>query len=323
MIYKQIGNDKVSAIGIGTYGIYKDEHVDSIKYAVDCGINFIDTAEEYNDGDSEIIIGRAIKHIRKDIFLSTKVSPENLNYYDVLKSCCLSLKRLNTDYIDLYNIHWPNSSIDIKRTLNAMQSLIKHGKIRYVGVSNFTYKQLVEAHDILGNSLVSIQNEYSPIERTVEDEILPFCEDNGIMLIAYSPYKFASYINLSGNPIVLSWIVSHSNTIALVKSTNKEHIKVNCEKLEYTKEVLPNKECAYIPISSICDFKKSTDYSPTPEDLAYDIKRYGLLKPLKVKFIDNKYEIVEGKLRFLAWCIANKNKDIPAIILNNHDVPKT
>jgi diketogulonate reductase-like aldo/keto reductase len=321
MIYKNIGSDKISAIGYGSYGIYNKKHIDSIKYALDCGINFIDTAESYNNGDSEIMIGRAIKDVRKKVFLATKVSAENLSYNDVLNSCYLSLMRLNTNYIDLYQIHWPNSNIPLLSTLEAMRTLLKSGHIRYVGVSNFTYKQLEKAYEFLGNSLVSIQNEYNPIERTVEDEILPFCEKNGIILISYSPYKFSSYIDLKNSTFILSWIISHSNVVTLVKSLNKKHIKMNCNELEYIEydgdDFINAKKCIYLPIKYIYNVNKECDYIPTPLDLSKDIINYGILKPIKVKEIHkNRYEILEGKLRFLAWCIANPNKDIPVIILN-------
>lgn len=143
----KLGDKEVSNIGLGTYGMggktlpdYKNDsgEIEAIKYAIKNNINLIDTAEYYSGGHSEELIGKAIKDFnREDIFIISKVWPTHLHYDDVIKSAKASLKRLDTDYIDLYLIHWPNPKIPVKETLDAMDELMKNGLIKNIGVSNF------------------------------------------------------------------------------------------------------------------------------------------------------------------------------------------
>jgi len=206
MLYKQIGTDTISALGFGTYCLQQS---DVIEYAIDCGINFVDTAEEY---DSEEIVSK----IKRKVFIATKISPENLRYNDVITACDRSLSKLKRDQIDLYQIHRPNINITISDTLAAFDYLRKQGKIRYIGVSNFSLNQLKEANSII--NIDSVQNKYSYIE----DEMLSYCKTNNIILIAYEKMY---------TPDKKSWIINNGNTIALIKSLNKTHIKENCDLL--------------------------------------------------------------------------------------------
>src|SRR3972149_8043960 len=125
-------------------------------------MTFIDTAEDYGNGDAEKVIGEAISCIRDEVFIATKVSPVNLAYDNVLRSVDASLGRLKTDYIDLYQIHWPNPKIPMDETMRAMEQLVAQGKIKYIGVCNFTLRELKEADSILKNNrIASIQVEYN------------------------------------------------------------------------------------------------------------------------------------------------------------------
>ena len=143
MLFKKLGDKKISALCYGCGDISKPNHVKYIKYAIKTGINYFDTSENYHNGKSETVLGIAIKNHRKKYIISTKVAPENLKYDDVIKSCESSLKRLQTDYIDIYYIHWPNSVIPIEETCSALIYLTTQGKILNIGICNFAYEQLI------------------------------------------------------------------------------------------------------------------------------------------------------------------------------------
>ena len=179
---------KASVVGFGTAfrgGITKDSPK-VIQAALDRGVSLIDTAELYGDGLSEKIVGEAIKERREKVVLVTKVSGEHLRYDEVLKSAKESLRRLETDFIDLYLVHWPNPKVSLSETMRAMERLVNEGKVRYIGVSNFDVRQLKRANEELSRCKV-IANEvkYNLLEREVEAEVLPFCQKEDIAVLAY------------------------------------------------------------------------------------------------------------------------------------------
>jgi myo-inositol catabolism protein IolS len=201
MRYVELGKSglRVSCIGFGAWQIgasewgwnkgYGEESVvKAIRRAYELGVNFIDTAEIYGGGVSEEVVGKAVKEFRDEIVIATKVWATHLTYDGVMKACERSLRRLGTDVIDLYQIHWPNPVIPISSTMRAMERLIELGKIRAVGVSNFSASRLKKAQENLRREeVVSDQVKYNLVERKVEKELLPYCERENITLIAYSP----------------------------------------------------------------------------------------------------------------------------------------
>ncbi|MFQ5885334.1 MAG: aldo/keto reductase [Thermoplasmata archaeon] len=187
---------KVSRIGLGTLQFGpawigdKEIMKKVINCALDNGINFIDTAERYGLGISESVIGETIKERgdRDDLVIATKVSIIHLRYKDVIKAAEASLKRLQTDVIDLYQIHAPSCYTPTSETMKAMDELLKEGKVRYVGLSNYPVCRTKEAINCLKNGdIISNQVEYSVLMRDIEHEILPFLREAGIATIAYSP----------------------------------------------------------------------------------------------------------------------------------------
>ena len=160
---------------INTKAVYK---------ALEEGINSFDTAEAYGDGHSEEVLGKALEGRRKDIFLATKVSKHHLLPADLRNSVAGSLKRLRTDYLDLYYIHWPNPEIPLEETMQEMVKIQKEGLIRHIGVSNFD-ASLLKAALAIGR-VEAIQNEYSLLHRDIERELLPFCLENSIAVMSYS-----------------------------------------------------------------------------------------------------------------------------------------
>jgi len=170
-------------------GIEDAESVRAIRAAFDAGITTFDTAEAYGEGHSEQIIAKALFEVRKKVVYATKVSPNHLTYNQVTEACHRSLKNLNTDYIDLYQIHWPagswgSKSVPIEETLSAMNDLKQAGKIRAVGVSNFSRLQLEQA--VRYGEIDSLQPPYSLFWRHAERDAIPYCIEHGISILAYS-----------------------------------------------------------------------------------------------------------------------------------------
>jgi diketogulonate reductase-like aldo/keto reductase len=252
--YKELGKtgEKIPALGLGTWGIggfnypdYSNDElaIEIIRFAVEIGMNFIDTAEMYGAGHSEELIGEAIKGIREKVFIATKVLPTNFRYEDVIKACERSLRRLKTSYIDLYQLHWPNPSIPIKETMRAMERLANEGKIRYIGISNFSVEETIEAMNALSKyEIVSNQVEYSLLVRDIEKDLLDFCRKNKITVIAYSPlargellkgkyYEFLSKIgkkyNKTAAQVALNWLIIKENVVAIPKAFSKAKIVEN------------------------------------------------------------------------------------------------
>ena len=162
----------------------KESNSALLKTALENGITTFDTAEGYGAGASELIMGEALKDRRKDCVIATKVLPDNLRAADVRKAAEGSLKRLQTDYIDLLYVHWPNAGIPITETLGEFIKLKEEGKIRAIGVSNFSLEQLKEAMEI--THIDALQPEYNLLQRKIEDGLLSYCADNQISVLSYN-----------------------------------------------------------------------------------------------------------------------------------------
>jgi aryl-alcohol dehydrogenase-like predicted oxidoreductase len=201
--YRKLGKSDltVSAIGLGTeqfgqrewgYGVaYHDEDIlQVIRTALGSGITLFDTAELYGEGMSETLLGRAISDQRRDDFvIVSKVAPWNLKYESVVKAAHRSLVRLGLSFIDLYLVHYPNPLVSMRETFRAMEHLLKIGKIRHIGVSNFNAHLLEKAQESLSSSeLVANEIEYNIFNRSAEVRTIPYCKRQGIGIIAYSPF---------------------------------------------------------------------------------------------------------------------------------------
>lgn len=259
MLYKNLGGTdlKISTIGIGTGFNFSSKEEDKkilsiIKFAVDQGINLIDTyPENHANGRSEKIVGKAVKKVRSKVFIATKFSPENSSYKKILNSCDQSLKRLGTDYVDIYQFHWPNPAIPFEQTIKALQFLIKKGKIRFVGAGNFSKMELSFIQSILKKNLVSLQSEYNLFERSVEqNSILSYCQKKKISLIAYSPLDQGRINNLKGkqfkllntlskkykktfSQICLNWLTRNPQVVTIPRTLNPIHLCENIESINF------------------------------------------------------------------------------------------
>lgn len=257
MEFKELGksSEKIPVLGLGTWGIGgfsskhlggDDEAVQALRLGLELGMRFIDTAEMYARGHSEEVVARAVKTERESVFIATKVSAEHLSYEGVLKSCEASLKRVETNYIDLYQVHWPNPHIPIAETMKAMERLVGEGKVRHIGVSNFSARQTREAQDALSkSSLASNQVEYSLLDRSIEQDLLPYAEKEHITIIAYSPIargqiphgargerwkvldQLASKYGKTRTQMALNWLVVKQPVVAIPKAAGLEHVREN------------------------------------------------------------------------------------------------
>jgi diketogulonate reductase-like aldo/keto reductase len=248
MEYRLLGrtDEKVSTIGMGTWriGVYgsseeRTRQVAALKRGIELGINLIDTAEMYASGRSEEVVGEAIGGIRQEVFLATKVSPDNLRYDDLMKACDRSLRRLGTSYIDLYQVHWPNPRVPIGDTMSAMEELVKEGKVRYLGVSNFNPGQTEAARESLRkNDIVSNQVEYSLSSRDVEADIIPYCAKEKLTLIAYSPLAkgripttipraLLDGYGMTPAQAMLNWVTRYEQVVAIPKAADISHLEEN------------------------------------------------------------------------------------------------
>jgi diketogulonate reductase-like aldo/keto reductase len=243
MEWKNLGKSQVllPAIGLGTWNYTGG--VEPIREGIERGAFLIDTAESYG---TEEVVGAAIRGLRDRVLVATKVSPRNFRPRDLAAAAERSLRRLRTDWIDLYQLHWPNYTVPIVETMAAMESLIDEGKVRFIGVSNFSVWELQEAQAALSNCrIVSNQVHYSLIERSIEQDVFHYCQQAGITVIAYSPLgkqlsrlrqhdpkgvlpQVASRSGKTVPQAALNWVIAKNNVIAIPKASTVEHVVEDC-----------------------------------------------------------------------------------------------
>jgi diketogulonate reductase-like aldo/keto reductase len=233
---------RIPEIGLGTW-VYAGG-VEPLRKGIELGACFIDTAESYG---TEEVVGEAIKGIREQVFIGTKVSPVHLRRNDLMKAADQSLRHLKTDYIDLYQIHGPNPTIPIEETMAAMEELVDGGKVRFIGVSNFTLWELKRAQAVMQrHTIVSNQVRYSLIERTIERGLLDYCQENCVTVLAFSPLgggiqnihrkdkggvlrKVAAATGKTEAQIALNWCVTKKRVIAITKSNSVDRVVEDCQ----------------------------------------------------------------------------------------------
>ena len=232
----------VPVIGQGTWEMERDPPaaVTALRSGIDLGMTHIDTAEMYGSGRVEEIVGEAIAGRRDEVFLATKVLPSNATRRGVIEACERSLRRLRTDHVDLYLLHWP-SRYPLKDTIGGLRELVAAGKARAWGVSNFDASQLDSAVSVAGPASVACdQVLYHVEERSIEHEVLPACERHGMAVVAYSPFGQGYFP--SGNPVLrelaqargvtpaeiaLAFVVRNPIVFAIPKAIRLEHVQSN------------------------------------------------------------------------------------------------
>lgn len=250
MEYKTIDGAKIPVLGIGTWEIggrfetdksKEQQWITAIRQAVELGFTHIDTAEVYGAGFTEQMVGKAIKQFkREDLFITSKVWSNHLKYEDVIKSAAASVKRLNSRYLDLYLIHWPSSEVPLKETMKALEKLQKDGVVKFIGVSNFSMQQIIEAQNCLSTAkIAAVQNQYNLLHR--DDEVLQLCQKEKMLFVAYRPLakgllakpgillldKLAEKYSKTQAQIAINWLISKPQVVTIPKATTIEHLKDN------------------------------------------------------------------------------------------------
>ena len=256
MIKRKFGytNIDVPIIGQGTWMIEGTNHrdtynlaIESLQLGLDLGMNHIDTAEMYGNGMVEEIVGRAIAGRRDEVFLVSKVLPSNASYYDTLRACERSLKRLKTDWLDMYLLHWPSTNHPIYETMRAMETLVKEGLVKFIGVSNFDLEHLKEAERVLQNERIACnQVMYNLNSRGIEKSLLPYCNRKGISVVGYAPFGHGNFPSSNSDggqvlvriaerhqktphQVVLNFIVNHINIFTIPKTSRPQRVKENSD----------------------------------------------------------------------------------------------
>lgn len=240
---------EVPIIGQGTWMIDGDPETESraiqtLRLGLDLGMSHIDTAEMYGEGHVEELVGKAIAGRRDEIFLVSKVLPANASYDGTLKACERSLKRLKTDWLDLYLLHW-RGSYPLSETMRAMEKLVAEGLVKYIGVSNFDVEDLMEAEQVLQTEHIACnQVLYNLRDRGIERRLLPYCSKKRIAVVGYAPFGHGNFPspssregkllieigrrhNRTPKQVALNYLTRHPSTFTIPKTTRSERVKEN------------------------------------------------------------------------------------------------
>jgi diketogulonate reductase-like aldo/keto reductase len=237
----------VPVVGQGTWQMELDDRascVRAIHAGLDLGMTHVDTAELYGWGQVEQMLAEALEGRRQDVFLVSKVHPKNASHAGTLKACEETLKRLRTDHLDLYLLHWRGGHA-LEETFRAFETLVSAGKVRFVGVSNFGVADLEEALELLGpRKLACNQVEYHLEERAIERDVIPWCERHEMSVVGYSPFgagRFPSPKSPGGKvlaelakthavtpyQVALKYLTRRPSLFAIPKASTLAHVKDN------------------------------------------------------------------------------------------------
>jgi diketogulonate reductase-like aldo/keto reductase len=256
----------VPALGQGSARLTKGKHpeaavIEALRAGISAGMTLIDTAELYG---SEELIGRAIAGQRDKVFLVSKVWPTHVAGDGVARACEASLKRLGTDYLDLYLLHWPQKDVGISHVVAAFEDLVTKKKIRSWGVSNFGVREMEELFRVpRGDHCATNQVPYSLADRDIERSVLPWCRRRGMPVMAYSPLggegakllrdptlaKIGSEHGCTAAAVALAWAIRDGNVIAIPESGSTAHVKENAIALtlKLTPQDLQTLDAAFPP----------------------------------------------------------------------------
>jgi diketogulonate reductase-like aldo/keto reductase len=241
----------VSRLGQGAWQIGEDrrkrtEELLALNVGLDLGLNLIDTAEMYGGGRSEELVAEVLAGRRGDVYVVSKVLPENASRRGTISACERSLKRLKTDYLDMYLLHW-RGSVPLDETLAAFTTLRERGSIRHFGVSNFDRADLDESASLPGGTdIATNQVLYNLEQRGIEFELMPWCRERRIPLMAYSPLGSDSRrlrthpalkalaMKLGATParVALAWALRQPDVVAIPKASSEAHVRDNHAALE-------------------------------------------------------------------------------------------
>lgn len=231
-------------LGQGTWQMAENparraQEIKALRTGLDLGMTLIDTAEMYGDGAAEELIGEAIAGRRDEVFLVSKVLPQNATRHGTIKACERSLKRLSTDHLDLYLLHW-RGSVPLSETIEAFGALMKAGKIRHWGVSNFDTDDMEELIALPGGEAVAAnQVLFNLTRRGIERDLIPWSRQYKVPVMAYSPIeqggllrhpalrKIAQRLDATPAQVALAWVLAHPGICAIPKAGRPEHVMEN------------------------------------------------------------------------------------------------
>jgi diketogulonate reductase-like aldo/keto reductase len=236
--------EAIAALGQGTWCMAEDarrraDEIAALRLGLDLGMTLIDTAEMYGDGAAEELVGEAIAGRRDEVFLVSKVLPENATRRGTITACERSLRRLGTDRIDLYLLHW-RGRVPLAETLDAFIALMRAGKIRHWGVSNFDVADMEELVGLAGGGAVATdQVLYNLTRRGIEYDLLPWCRKRAIPIMAYSPiergllldhpelHNIAARHGATPSQVALAWVLRQDSMVAIPKAGTPAHTQEN------------------------------------------------------------------------------------------------
>ncbi|XTZ36809.1 aldo/keto reductase [Salmonella enterica] len=251
------GDTPLPAIGQGTWYMGENNHqrskeVAALRAGIERGLTLIDTAEMYADGGAEEVVGEALQGgLRDKVFLVSKVYPWNAGGKKAIAACEASLRRLKTDVLDLYLLHW-RGNYSLGETVEVMETLMQQGKIRRWGVSNLDYNDMQELFSVSGGKACATdQVLYHLGSRGIEYDLLPWCQQQAMPVMAYCPLAQAGRLRdgllensvvqaiameqgVSAAQILLAWVISHQGVIAIPKASSVEHVEENAAALNIT-----------------------------------------------------------------------------------------
>lgn len=237
MEYAEAYGTRVPKVGLGTWQLTGESCYETVSTALDLGYRHIDTAQLY---ENQTAVGRAVADAdvdREDVFLTTKLSPRNAGYDDAIESAKASLERLDTPYVDLLLLHWPNPLVSVSKTMAAMDRLVERGLVYNVGVSNFPQVFLDRARSAAATPIVTNQVQFHPYRP--QRGMLEYCQSEGMFLTAYSPLargraledddvqRLAEAYDRTPAQVVLRWATQHRGVVVIPNSTSEEHLREN------------------------------------------------------------------------------------------------
>jgi diketogulonate reductase-like aldo/keto reductase len=241
--------EAVPVLGQGTWAMGEDtgkrqDEIAALRSGLDSGMTLIDTAEMYGDGAAEDVLGEAIRGRRDEAFLVSKVLPHNASRAGTIAACEQSLRRLGTDRIDLYLLHW-RGNVPLAQTLEAFEHLLRAGKIRHWGVSNFDVDDMQELDGVGADPAVATdQVLYNLTRRGIEYDLLPWCRQRAIPVMAYSPLeqnrllgkpelrRIADQYGATPAQVALAWVLRGDGVIAIPKAATPSHVEQNRRALD-------------------------------------------------------------------------------------------
>ncbi|WP_435349492.1 aldo/keto reductase [Haloarchaeobius sp. HRN-SO-5] len=243
MEYETLQGTSVPKIGFGTWQLPGQECYAAVKMALSAGYRHVDTAQAYGN---ERYVGNAIHDSdvdREDVFLTTKVRPDRFSPSNLKRSVADSLHRLDTDYLDLLLLHWPNPLVDLRDTMEAMADLVERGDVHRVGVSNFSKKRLMKAQRVSPEPIFTDQVKFHPFKP--QRELLRYCQDSDVLLTAYSPLATGGILDddvlrvigrkydKTPAQVALRWATQHERVVAIPQSSSRAHIEQNVDIFDF------------------------------------------------------------------------------------------